>query len=425
MISENVQKIVLPNGVRILLEKLPYVRSASIGLWIDVGSRNELPFENGISHFIEHMLFKGTSKYNALQVSQEINKVGGNVNAFTTQEHICLSSKVIDEHLERTFSLLFDMYSDSIFDSVELGRERGVILEEIKMYEDLPDELVIDEFIQNIYPNNPLGQPIIGNVTNVNDFKSDLMKKFIAREFSPDRLVISIVGNFDTDSLIAFLTNKLDKLEKNPSSTQQNPLVSPDEISQSKVFDKKLRQVHFCFGGYGPNRASKDRFAFYVLNTILGSGSSSRIFQEVREKRGLAYSIGTFDIAFKDSGCIAVVGGCTPKNLSKVIDISLSEIKKSYTELVTDDELLSAKEQLKTGILLGMENSSSRMSRMSEYELYFGEYTSFDDTLNAIKNVTAAEVLEVAEKYLKDKDVSFTGIGPEKNLAPYKDGVRF
>lgn len=425
MISEDIRKIVLPNGVRVVVEKIPYVRSVSLGLWIDVGSRNETANENGIGHFIEHMLFKGTSSLNALQVSQEINKIGGNVNAFTTQEHICLSCKVIDEHFQKAFNLLFEMYSESIFDSLELDRERNVILEEVKMYDDLPDELVIDEFIQGIYPDNSLGNPIIGQVTNINSFSSDMMKDYVSREFTPDRLVVSIVGNIDFDVLENSIIPCLATLQEKAAKGTQTILIKPPEKHCSKIIDRNLKQIHFCLGGYGPDRRSEDRFSFYVLNTILGSGASSRIFQEVREKRGLVYSIGTFDIAFKDTGCIAISGGCTPRNLPKVLDLSLNEVKKTYLEKVTLEELESAKEQLKTGILLGMESSGSRMSRMAEYELYFGEYIPVEEALQSILKVTQENVMCVAEKYFKDKPVAFSGIGKEKYLAKYQDGLVF
>jgi predicted Zn-dependent peptidase len=423
MSVENIRKIVLPNGVRIVLERIPYVRSASVGLWIDVGSRNEQEPEGGLTHFIEHMFFKGTSTKNAFQLSNEMNFIGGNVNAFTTQENICISAKVVDEHLSRAIDLLYEMYRDSVFDPQEIERERNVILEEVKMYDDTPDELVIDVFMDHLYAGNPLGRPILGLPENIRTFQRGDLQKFVTKEFAPDRLVISIAGNFDLRRVEPQLRRLFDPIS--PNGWERNPIVHPSPAYQSFNVDRKLSQVHFCMGTDAPDRTNDDRFAFAILNTILGGGTSSRIFQEVREKRGLAYSIGSFDISFKDSGCFAISGGSGPRNITKVLDLCLAEVKRIYTEPVDEEEVLSAKEQIKSSIVLGMENSSNRMSRLAECEIYFNEYVPVDYVLNRVKAVTVDDVHRVAEKYLKDRPVSFASIGPEKKFEPYLAGMAF
>lgn len=423
MTNENIRKIVLNNGVRIMLERIPNIRSASLGLYFDVGSRNETLPEGGLTHFIEHMLFKGTNQLNSLQLSQEINRIGGNVNAWTTQENVAITAKVVDEHLPRAIELLFQMYHQSIFAPEEIERERNVILEEVKMYDDTPDELVVDVFMENLYADNPLGKPILGSPENIQRFNRDDLQSFVGREFTPDRLVVAIAGNFDLRRIEPQLRRLFDALPAR--ALPYNPLVQPVAAFKSSNINRKLEQVHFCMGTLGPRRNSDDRFAFSILNTILGGGASSRIFQEVREKRGLAYSIGSFDIMFKDSGCFAISGGTSPRNAAKVVDICLEQVKLAYSQDITQDELDSAKEQLKSGVLLGMESSSYRMSRLAESELNFGEFIPVDTILERVKAVTIEQVRDVAERYLRHQPVTFAGIAPEKKFEPYLQNLAF
>lgn len=423
MSNENIRKITLNNGVRIVLERIPYVRSASLGLYIDVGSRNETRLESGSSHFIEHMFFKGTERLNALELSQEMNRIGGNVNAWTTQENVALTAKVVDEHLAKAIDLLFEMYHQSTFAPEEIDRERNVILEEVKMYDDTPDELVVDVFMDNLYAGNPLGQPILGSTDNIRRFDQGDLRRFASREFSPSRLVVAIAGNFDLRRVEPHLRRLFETLTD--PQDQPNPVISSAPAFKSHNVDRKLEQAHFCLGTTGPARTSRDRFAFAVLNTILGGGASSRIFQEVREKRGLAYSVGSFDVMFKDGGCFAISGGSSPRNAAKVVDICLEQVKKSYLEDVTNDELESAKEQIKSSILLGLESSSYRMTRLAESEINFGYFIPVDELLQSVNEVTIAQVRHIAEKYLKDKPVTFAGITAGKKFDAYLEKLAF
>lgn len=423
MITENTRKIVLSNGIRIVLERIPYVRSASLGVYMDVGSRNELPTESGLTHFIEHMLFKGTRKFNSIELNHEINRIGGNVNAWTTQEHVAVTAKVVDEHLARAIDLIYDMFQNSVFEPKEIERERNVILEEIKMYDDTPDELVVDVYMDNLFAGNPLGQPILGSPDNIKRFERDHISEFIRKEFSPDRLVIAIAGHFDLRRVEPQLRRLFETVA--PADATPNPPVAPAAAFKSQNISRKLEQVHFCMGTTGPSRRDEDRFAFAIMNTILGGGASSRVFQEVREKRGLAYSIGSFDILFKDSGSFAVSGGTSSRNAAKVVDICLEQVRLMYMQNISQDELEMAKEQLKSGILLGMESSSNRMSRLAENEIYHGTYQPIDGVLERVRRVTIDDVKAVAEKYLKDSPVTFAGIAPEKKFDAYLQGVSF
>lgn len=420
---ETIRKITLENGVRILLERIPHLRSASAGIWIDVGSRNETEPEGGLSHFIEHMLFKGTSTRNALEISHQMDLLGGSFNAFTSQENISLSAKVIDEHLPAALDLLAQMLLDSVFDPAEIERERNVILEEVKMYDDTPDEYVIDLFLNNLYEGNPLGRPILGEPANISRFSREDIRHYIGKEFSPNRVVVAVAGKFDEQQIESQLRHLFGSLGS--PTTFPNPLLSAPPTFKSRNVNRKLAQVHFCMGTDGPSRTSEDRFAFAVLNTILGGGSSSRIFQEVREKRGLAYSIGSFDIAFRDTGCFAISGGTSPGTAQQVIRLCLEEVRKIYTSEISETELASAREQIKSATLLSMESSSSRMARLAETELYFGEYLPVDYSVGRINAVTRDDIRRAAETYLKERPVAFASIGPEKKFSPYLSGMAF
>jgi len=414
---EQIKKIVLPNGVRIILERIPYVRSASVGIYLEVGSRNELPEEHGLSHFVEHMFFKGTHRHDAVSLAACMDALGGNFNAFTTQENICISAKVMDEHLSPAIELLAEIYLESVFAPHEIDRERNVILEEIKMYNDTPDELVVDVYLDHLYAGHALGRPILGTPERVEQFSREHMIRYLQREFAPDRIVVAIAGNFDLRRIEPQLRRIFEPIS--PNGWERNPIVPPEPAFQSFNLDRETEQVHFCMGTAGPPRNSEDRYAFAILSTILGGSTSSRIFREVREKHGLAYSIGTFDCSFRDTGCIAVTGGTSPRNLPKVVKICLEEIRKLYNEGVSKEEVESARQQIKSSLILGMENSATRMGRLAECEIFFGEYIPVDEVLAALNSVTPEHVRIAAERYLKEQPISFASIGPEKKFEPY------
>ncbi|MGB9691465.1 MAG: M16 family metallopeptidase [Candidatus Sumerlaeaceae bacterium] len=420
---EQFKKIVLPNGVRIVLERIPYVRSASVGIYLEVGSRNEKPEEHGLSHFVEHMFFKGTRQYDAMALSVLIDKLGGNVNAFTTQENIAISAKVIDEDLSAAIDLLAEIYLDSVFAPEEIERERNVVLEEIKMYNDTPDELVLDVYLDHLYADHALGRPILGTPDQVRRFTRDDIIRYLNREFAPDRVVVALAGNFDLRRIEPQLRRIFERLE--PNGWERNPLEPPAPTFQSYNLDRDTEQVHFCMGTDGPPRDSEDRYAFAILSTILGGSTSSRIFREVREKHGLAYSIGTFDCSFRDAGAIAVTGGTSPKHIHQVVRLCLDEIHKLYTEGVSEEEVDNARQQIKSSLILGMENSATRMGRLAECEIFYGEYIPVDRVLARINAVTPDDVQRAAEIYLKDRPVSFASIGPSHKFELSFCGMTF
>jgi len=420
---EHFRKIVLPNGVRIVLERIPYVRSASVGLYLEVGSRNEKQVEHGLSHFIKHMFFKGTRRRDALGLSTLMDRMGGNFNAFTTQENICISAKVVDEDLAPALDLLAEIYLDSIFAPAEIERERNVVLEEIKMYNDTPDELVLDVYLDHLYAGHALGRPILGTPERVQSFGREEILRYLNREFAPDRIVVAIAGNFDLRRIELQLRRLFEPIE--PNGWERNPIEPPAPAYHSFNIDRDTQQVHFCMGTDGPARRSEDRYAFAILSTILGGSPSSRIFREVREKHGLAYSIGTFDCSFRDAGCIAVTGGTSPRHIHRVIRLCLDEIRKLYSEGVTAEEVESARQQIKSSLILGMENSATRMGRLAECEIFFGDYVPVDNVLASLNAVTPQDVQAAAEKYLKDRPVAFASIGPEKKFEPYLCGMTF
>ncbi len=420
---EQFKKIVLPNGVRIVLERIPYVRSASVGIYLEVGSRNEKPEEHGLSHFVEHMFFKGTRHHDAVTLSVLMDKLGGNFNAFTTQENISISAKVIDEHLSAAIELLAELYLDSVFAPEEIERERNVVLEEIKMYNDTPDELVLDVYLDRLYADHALGRPILGTPEQVQRFTRDDILRYLNREFAPDRMVVAIAGNFDLRRIEPQLRRIFEPLE--PNGWERNPIEPPAPAFQSFNLDRDTEQVHFCMGTDGPSRRSEDRYAFAILSTILGGSTSSRIFREVREKHGLAYSIGTFDCSFRDTGAIAVTGGTSPRHIHQVIRLCLEEIRKLYTQGVSEEEVENARQQIKSSLILGMENSATRMGRLAECEIFYGDYIPVDTVLAQLNAVTPDDICQAAERYLKERPVSFASIGPSKKFEPYLCGMTF
>jgi predicted Zn-dependent peptidase len=406
-----IRKTVLPSDIRIVTEHIPHVRSVSIGLWLDAGSRVESEQESGITHFIEHMFFKGTRSHNAFQIADAINELGGDFNAFTTHEILCLYAKVLDEHLPRAIEVLTDLYLNSEFGPDEIERERGVVLEEINLYNDTPEDRVLDLFTEDLWRGNGLGRPILGCASNVSRFDRHTIMEFVRKEMPPKRLVVSIAGNFDPDASEKQIRHHFGELPN--GSEPGNGFLSPDHRSGVRAIVQKLNQSHFCLGTIGPSRTSSDRYRFEVLNIILGGGIGSRIFQEVRERRGLVYSIGSSQTGYRDVGYFAIAGAASPQNLPKVLEVVLDQVRKIYRDEVTDIELANAKAQLKGAILLALENTRNRMMRLGEYELYFGNHIPVDTVIQEIDAVSKYDVLETAEKYLRDACVTLVTLGPD------------
>lgn len=415
----------LPGGVCVVTEPIDAVRSCGVGIWLELGSRYEQPGEEGLSHFVEHMLFKGTRRLDVRQIGDAINYLGGNINAYTTQECLCLHAKVVDRKAHEALDLLGEMLMESTFPEDEIKRERQVVLEEYKMVEDTPDDLSVDIFLKNLWPNHPLGMPVIGTRKAIKGFTRETVVNYWDREFRPNRLLIALAGSFDEKACAQVIKKRFAGWEARPGADRPEVAVSPVKARQTYL-KRPVEQVYFCLGTDGPHRASNERFAFGMMNMILGGGMSSRLFQEIREKRGLAYSIGSFAQLFRDRGCFAVSGGTSFATLEEVLRITIEEIARICEENVTEHELAMAREQIVDHILLGMENTEARMSRIAEAMITFGRVAPVDEVVQRIRDVSAEEIRAVAARYLKTEQFAVSSIGPKDGYLPLRGelGVR-
>ncbi|MEN6625611.1 MAG: pitrilysin family protein [Candidatus Sumerlaeia bacterium] len=408
----------LPNGIRIVSEPMKSVRSCGIGIWIDVGSRHESEDDGGLSHFVEHMLFKGTRRLTTKQIADVTNELGGNINAFTTQEQLVLHARTIDVKAPRALDLLGEMLIESVFPDDELARERQVILEECKMYEDSPEELSVDVFMRNLWPDHPLGRPVIGRRSTIRRFNAPYMREFWRHELQPKRILIAIAGAFSKDDVEEVVRRRFAPLrESSHGHRPAQPSTSGLERRQS-CLKRTIEQTHFCLGTNAPRRRDPERYAFGLLNMILGGGVSSRLFQEVREKRGLAYSIGSFTEYFTDAGSFGIDGATSPSQLGEVLRITLDEIERICEERVSDRELELARSQVIDGLLIGLENTESRMMRNAESILTFGRVLPVDEVIGRVEAVDASDVQSVARRYLRSGALAVSCVGPTRPTLP-------
>ncbi len=403
------QRATLPNGLKLICEPIPHVHSVSIGIWVGTGSRYEDPMYNGISHFIEHMLFKGTSRRTTKQIAEEIDAVGGQLNAFTTKEYTCYYAKVLGERFHLGIDLLADMFTNSLFAPEEIEKEKLVILEEIKSFEDSPDELVHDMLAGAILKEHPLGWPILGTPESIARINRQVIMKYLLQHYTPDNIVIAAAGNLQIDQIIAEVEKSFSKLS-GEFNYQFPPLpaFSPEIVLKSK----DTEQVHLCLGTRGVNRKHSDKYAVFVLDSILGGSVSSRLFQELREERGLVYVTGSNHSAFKDTGIFSVYAGTSFKNYDEVVGLIKHEIKRLFNEMVSDIELNRAKEQLKGNLLLGLESTSNRMNRIAKLELYQDQLLTPEESVAKVEAVTKDDILRIAGEMFGAKEPVITAIGP-------------
>lgn len=402
----------LANGLRIATDLDPAVRSCSIGLWVEVGSKHERAQEAGLAHFTEHMLFKGTPRYNALELSDELNRLGGQVNAHTSQEIICLHARCVDEKAPRVLDLLSEMLLESLFPEPEMERERRVILEEYKMYEDNPEDVVGDLFYATLWPSSPLGRPVIGRPETISKFSLRAIRSFLSRELDPSRVVVAIAGNCDRKACMKIIGRRFGKLRL-PKRRKPVALGSTRNSGQISFVPKPVEQAHFCLGAAGPHRRSEDRFAFGLMNMVLGGGMSSRLFKEVREKRGLVYSIYSFAQLFHGAGSFGVSGSTSPETFEEVLTVCGAELRRLIAEDVPLAELHMAKEQALDSLLMSVESTMSRMTRLAESVLTFGRPMRIDETIKEIKAVTPAAIRRVANEYLAGQKLAGAFVGPK------------
>jgi predicted Zn-dependent peptidase len=407
----DIRTTTLPNGLLVLTESMPHLRSVAMGVWIDCGSRDESPAVNGISHFIEHMVFKGTTTRSASQFAREVDSIGGNLDAFTGKETIGFTLKVLDESVPTALDLLTDLVLHPNFSPEDIAKEQGVILEEIKMDEDNPDYLVHELFTQNFWPNDALGRPILGTAKTVSSFTQQIVLDEYARRFTPTNMVFTAAGNLRHEDFVEQVAAAFASLSATSSEkiARPNP---PQTFPHITLKNKKsLEQVQFCLAVPAPPVADPSRYAAYLLNSILGGGMSSRLFQSIREERGLAYSIYSELNPFRDTGTLAVYAGCSADNTREVLSLTLAEFTRIKHSPVTDEELDRAKNQIKGNMVLGLETSGSRMSSLARQQMYWGRFFSLDEITAEIDRVTPTDLQRLANDLLHPDRLALTLLG--------------
>ncbi len=407
------KKTTLANGVRIVTEEIPYVHSVAIGLWVDTGSKNEYEDVRGISHFIEHMLFKGTNTRTAMQIAQELEDTGGSINAFTDKENTCFYARVLDTHIDKAIDVLTDIYLNSVFDPTEIEREKQVVLEELKMYEDSPDELAYDTLIENIWSGHPLGHKIIGTTETIENFSQEKIIKYMSENYTSDRLIIAVAGNINTEEVIQKLQQKLGHIKPIKSEIEESKILYNTHTIHKY---KDIEQLHVCIGTKGPSIIDEDRYVFAVIDSILGGGMSSKLFQELREKRGLAYSIGSYELMYKEGGIFGVYAGISPHNLKDLVKYTLQEFDKFKDGQITDQDIDRAKEHLKGSMLLSLEAVKNRMMRLSRNEIYFQRSIDAQEIINSVNKVSKEQIIAISKDIFNREKMSIVAIGPIKEI---------
>ena len=392
------KKYMLSNGLRVVVEYMPTVRSVSFGIWVKTGSRNESTNNNGISHFIEHMLFKGTATRTAKDIADVFDGIGGNVNAFTSKEYTCYFAKVLDEHLPIAVDALSDMFFNSELNEEELVKEKNVILEEIAMYEDTPDDKVHDEAARASYGDHPLAYSILGIKDRLIDMKPGDLRQYMNEMYTIENTVISVAGNVEEQKLLTLLEQYFGGFNLHSSKEVSNeaPLFVGDYI----FYKKKTEQQHICLTFPGCSFKDQQLYAMILLSNALGGGMSSRLFQEIREKRGLAYSVYSYHMSFADTGLFTVYAGTAPKQTKEVIDLTMEQLDLLQKNGLSKDELTRGKEQLKGSLILSLESTSSRMNRLGKNELMLGRHFTLDEMLARIDKVTMEDVAFVTQRML-------------------------
>lgn len=417
--DRNIRRAVLPNGLTIISEEMKHIRSISIGIWMKTGSRDEDLAWNGISHFIEHMVFKGTEHRSAEQIARQVDSIGGNMDAFTAKECISFSIKVLDEHLPIALDVLSDLVLNPVFDAQDISRERGVILEEIKMDEDNPDYLVHEIFTQNFWKDHPLGRPILGTRDTVKRFDRTPVFDFYSQRFSPGNMIITAAGYLNHDRFVELVAQRFQDMKPMSNGFHSSPpKIVPKIILRNK---KSLEQVQICIGVPSYPITHERRHSSYILNTLLGGGMSSRLFQNIRERQGLAYAIYSDLSPYRDTGCLSIYAGTSRESASKVVECIVSEFRKLKTEIVPADELRRAKDQLKGSLMLSLESSNARMSNLARQEMYFDHFYGLDELIAKIEAVTAEELQELANQFFKSESIAVTVLGNLNGLRLTRD----
>ncbi|PYQ06383.1 MAG: peptidase M16 [Acidobacteria bacterium] len=407
-------KEILPNGITLLTEAMPHVRSVAVGVWLKRGSRHETPLQSGISHFIEHMVFKGTKNRSAEVIAAQVDSIGGHMDAFTAKEYASFHLKVLDEHLPLAVDILGDIAMNPLFDPSEMTKEKKVIFEEINMVEDTPDDLVMELFTEAFWPRHPLGRPILGTKSSVSRFRRDELAGFFRSVYRPGNIVIAAAGHLEHGATSRLVRRHFGELAPGGKSHNGGPPRPASRIvTRSK---KELEQVHLCLGTPAYPQAHEDRYGVYILNTVLGGSMSSRLFQNVREKRGLVYSISSGVSAYSDAGTLTIYAGTSLDSVDEVVRLSLEELRRMKGEALPADELRRAKDHLKGSLMLSLENTGSRMNHIARQEIYFGRAFKLDEILSGIESVTAEDVPRIAGDLFRG-EVTMSVLG---NLGRYR-----
>ena len=401
---------VFPNGVRLITETMPQVRSVTIGVWLTRGSRHESDERSGIAHFMEHMLFKGTASRSAQDLAQEIDSIGGQFDAFTAKEYASYYIKVLDEHLPIAVDLLSDLVLNPALREDDIEREKRVVLEEIKMVEDTPDDLVHEVFTQHFWEGHPLGRPILGSKETVEALSRQALQGFFSGAYSAPNLVVSAAGNLVHARVRDLIDGAFGRL---PLTTDVPDDRAPRAHAPIVVRVKDIEQSHLCLGTRAYQQNHDDRYASYILNTVLGGSMSSRLFQNVREKRGLAYAVFSGLNSYRDAGALTIYAGCATESIGEVVDLVVQDLKTLKQTPVATDELRRAKDHLKGNLMLSLENTASRMSHLARQEIYFERQFSLDETLEGIERVTPADIQRVAHHLFTDGCLGIAVLGPE------------
>jgi predicted Zn-dependent peptidase len=405
----NIRRQVLPHGLTVITEQMEHIRSASIGIWLETGSRDEAPQSNGISHFIEHMVFKGTKHRTAEEIARQVDSIGGNMDAFTSKECICFNVKVLDEHMPLALEILSDLVLYPNFTDEDIARERGVILEEIKMDEDNPDYLVHEIFTQSFWKDHPLGKPILGTKETVKKFERQTVLDTYAHRFAPGNIIVAAAGHLNHEEFVALVAKHFEHLKPAKNGFHSPaPKIDPRIVLRNK---KALEQVQLCIGVPAYPIAHEKRYAGYILNTLLGGGMSSRLFQNIRERQGLAYSIYSDLNPYRDTGCMAVYAGTSLASATKVVQAVVSEFRNLKNQPVPEEELRRSKDQLKGSLMLSLESSTARMSNLARQEMYFDRFQDLDELVLKIEAVTADDLQNLAQEFFKTESVAVTALG--------------
>ena len=405
------RKVILNNGIRLVTERIPTLKSVTIGLWVNAGSRDERPQEAGYSHFIEHMLFKGTASRSAADISREIDALGGEMNAFTTRETTTFYVKVLDQHLSQALDLLADLFLHSRLPQKEIEKEKQVVLEEIRMVQDDPEDLIQELHTELVMGTHPLSRPILGKVSTIGQIRRQNLLEYMNRHYRPEGIVVAVAGNFDQQKLEKTMTRLFGRYKTSKATLSETRW--PAELHGGvSMKQKSLEQVHLCVGLPGMAAGHRDRYVIYALNSVLGGSVSSRLFQEIREKRGLSYSIYSFLSGYSDTGTVTVYAGTRTEEVDRVLDLVCREIQKMARRGMTREELKRTKEQMKGGLMLSLESSHSRMNKLAKDELIAGNHTSLEEMISEIDAVTEQQVSRVARTLFTIENLALTGLGP-------------